>query len=109
MSLADAKVVGNRVDAGEREPIGGGQDQAGLRAVTARTGKAVGDCAFEQRGGFGRSARGGEPVEQTPSRGRAPQLVERDDASGDGGGRHADHGLGRAQVQTRHHDALTAA
>ena len=56
-----------------------------------------------------RVARAGEPIAEPPRRRVAPQILERDDAPGDGGGGHAEHRLGRAQAKARRHRSLAAA
>lgn len=78
-------------------------------ATTVRNREAIGNRAFQNGGRIYRVGRLGETIEESPGRAVTPQILERDDAPGERRGRHAEHGLVRAQLKTRRHRPLPTA
>ena len=58
--------------------------------------EAVGDGGLEDRGRVGWGAGGGELVQKSACWGCSPEVIQIQDAAGDGGGGYAEYGLCRA-------------
>jgi len=98
VSLAHAELGGDGAHVAAREPVGRLARETRVSAAWICGSEPFGDRALHDRSRIDRGARGGEPLEEPSRRGVTPQLIERDDAPGDCRGRHAEHGLRRAQL-----------
>ncbi len=107
--LAHTEVSGDGVHVGARQPGRGVEGELRGSATGVGESEAFGDRALQDRNRIDRAASCSEPLDEPPSRGIAPKILERDDAPGDRGGGHAEHGFLRAQAEARHHRPLSTA
>ena len=108
VSFAHPELERDGVHAFARESVRGCKHESCTSALRPRELETFGDCAVQDCRRFEGIARVGKPIEEAARDGTAPEILERDNASGHGRRRHAQHCLSCPQVQARGHEALSA-
>ena len=109
LALADAEVGGDGFYTGVGQLFGGLECEVRMGVAGLYPGEAFGYCGLEDCGRIGSDVRAGESIQEPLCRGFTPQVIEGDDASGDGGGGYAEHSFCSAQMEAHGNRSLAGA